>query len=212
MNVTFKCLHCSQPMTVSDISKSDGICDNCNPFDPSCGAKSAMSESPQRLRAALESIWQYGADTLSGRTDGPDDRAWQRDAVREMTMRTRDGLEATQAAKQAEPVAMVRHVTYEGIARNGIAQEIVMLDGAPMLPDGSYLYATPQPAAPAQELSDEQIRAIFLANGFTVKEGQSDLKPYVFAAARALLAAARAQSQEPPGGAVGTASTTLSAG
>ncbi len=40
-------------------------------------------------------------------------------------------------------------------------------------------------------ITDEQIRAVFLENGFTVKEGQADLKPYVFAAARALLVAAQ---------------------
>jgi hypothetical protein len=39
-------------------------------------------------------------------------------------------------------------------------------------------------------MNDSQIREIFLANGFTIKEGQTDLKPYVYAAARALLAAA----------------------
>lgn len=40
-------------------------------------------------------------------------------------------------------------------------------------------------------LTDEQIREIFLANGFTIKEGNSDLKPYVYAAARAVLQAAQ---------------------
>jgi hypothetical protein len=39
-------------------------------------------------------------------------------------------------------------------------------------------------------MTDNQIREIFLANGFTIKDGQTDLKPYVYAAARALLAAA----------------------
>lgn len=38
------------------------------------------------------------------------------------------------------------------------------------------------------ELTDDQIRDVFLANGFTIKDGQPDLKPYVYAAARALLA------------------------
>lgn len=37
------------------------------------------------------------------------------------------------------------------------------------------------------EATDADIRAIFMAHGFTVKEGQTDLKPYVYAAARALL-------------------------
>lgn len=47
-------------------------------------------------------------------------------------------------------------------------------------------------AAPvaSEGVTDEQIRATFLAHGFTVKEGQTDLKPYVFEAARALLALA----------------------
>ena len=40
----------------------------------------------------------------------------------------------------------------------------------------------------AATLSDEQIRAVFLANGFTIKPGCDDLKPYVYKAARALLA------------------------
>ena len=38
--------------------------------------------------------------------------------------------------------------------------------------------------------SDDEIRAVFLANGFTIKDGQTDLKPYVYQAARALLSAA----------------------
>lgn len=44
-------------------------------------------------------------------------------------------------------------------------------------------------AAPAGER--ETIRAVFLRNGFTVKEGQTDLKPYVYAAAEELLSIAR---------------------
>ncbi|AHC93977.1 Lar-like restriction alleviation protein [Achromobacter phage JWAlpha] len=43
-------------------------------------------------------------------------------------------------------------------------------------------------SAPVAVLSDEDIREVFLAHGFTVKEGQTDLKPYVYVAARALLA------------------------
>ncbi len=39
-------------------------------------------------------------------------------------------------------------------------------------------------------ITDDQIREVFLANGFTIKDGQTDLKPYVYAAARALLAMA----------------------
>ena len=35
---------------------------------------------------------------------------------------------------------------------------------------------------------DDIIRAVFLKHGFTIKEGQADLKPYVYEAARALIA------------------------
>lgn len=38
------------------------------------------------------------------------------------------------------------------------------------------------------EVTDSMIREAFLANGFTIKDGHSDLKPYVYAAARAILA------------------------
>lgn len=38
------------------------------------------------------------------------------------------------------------------------------------------------------KISDEVIRDVFLRNGFTIKEGQADLKPYVYAAARELIA------------------------
>ena len=50
-----------------------------------------------------------------------------------------------------------------------------------------------------QELTDTQIREVFLENGFTIKEGQTDLKPYVYSAARALLAIAAPVPAIPPG-------------
>jgi hypothetical protein len=36
-------------------------------------------------------------------------------------------------------------------------------------------------------MTKDQIRKVFLRNGFTIKEGQDDLKPYVYAAAEELL-------------------------
>lgn len=47
---------------------------------------------------------------------------------------------------------------------------------------------------PAQVVPDAVIRDVFLSNGFTIKEGCSDLKPYVYSAARALLAMAAMSS------------------
>ena len=49
------------------------------------------------------------------------------------------------------------------------------------------LFAAIQQATQA-EVTDSMIREAFLANGFTIKEGHNDLKPYVYAAARAILA------------------------
>ncbi|MGV2866361.1 hypothetical protein [Achromobacter sp. AGC39] len=40
---------------------------------------------------------------------------------------------------------------------------------------------------------NDTIRAVFLAHGFTIKDGQTDLKPYVYEAAHALLSTLRAQ-------------------
>ena len=40
---------------------------------------------------------------------------------------------------------------------------------------------------PVNTLSDAEIREVFLANGFTIKDGHDDLKPYVYDAARAAL-------------------------
>jgi hypothetical protein len=48
--------------------------------------------------------------------------------------------------------------------------------------------ATPAAAPAVPEVSNDHIRAVFMSNGFTIKEGCTDLKPYVYAAARALLA------------------------
>lgn len=46
----------------------------------------------QKLEQALDSIRQYGRDTLSGRVDGPTDVTWLRDGVREMTKRAHSAL------------------------------------------------------------------------------------------------------------------------
>lgn len=54
-------------------------------------------------------------------------------------------------------------------------------------------HITNKVSAPAGER--ETIRAVFLRNGFTVKDGQTDLKPYVYAAAEELLSIARAAWQ-----------------
>ena len=58
-----------------------------------------MSKEAMKLALeALEGIQRYGLDTLSGRSDGPDDRDWQRAGVNEMTKRARLGITALQEA------------------------------------------------------------------------------------------------------------------
>jgi hypothetical protein len=47
--------------------------------------------------------------------------------------------------------------------------------------------------APAPSITDAQIREVFLAAGFTIKPGETDLRPYVYKAARDLIALAFAQ-------------------
>lgn len=54
---------------------------------------------------------------------------------------------------QGEAVAKVRHFDYRGIARNDFSQEAQMLDGAPVLPDGTLLYTAP-PAQPVERVPE----------------------------------------------------------
>lgn len=46
-------------------------------------------------------------------------------------------------------------------------------------------------------MTNDQIREILLANGFTIKPGHNDLKPYVYGAVHALLARVNAMGAEP---------------
>lgn len=63
-----------------------------------------MSREAMKLALeALDGIYRYGLDTLSGRSDGLDDRDWQRAGVNEMTKRARLGLTALQKALAEQP-------------------------------------------------------------------------------------------------------------
>ena len=64
--------------------------------------------------------------------------------------------------------------------------------------------ASPVIDKPAPLLDRARIREIFMAHGFTVKEGQTDLKQYVYDAADALLRAARAPADSQPAPVLGT--------
>ena len=95
-----------------------------------------------------------------------------------------------QPAQAAEPVAVVVPCyTPSG-------KRVALCSAKQDLPIGTKLYAAPQPSHTAQAAESvpavdrNRIREIFMAHGFTVKEGQTDLKQYVYDAADALLRAA----------------------
>lgn len=73
-----------------------------------------------------------------------------------------------------------------------LAGEIERMARAPL-----YAAPTPQDTAPARAgdrpnpMSRESIRSVLMAHGYTVKEGQTDLKPYVYEAAEELICLAR---------------------
>lgn len=50
----------------------------------------AFAEREAELVGALNGIYIYANDTLSGRADGPDDRKWQRDGIVEIRNRARE--------------------------------------------------------------------------------------------------------------------------
>jgi hypothetical protein len=96
-----------------------------------------------------------------------------------------DKLEAQIAAQAGqEPIGKL-------MRRNGVVSFHTdkMLSELSELPDETLLYAAPP--ANGINASDDKIREIFMRNGFTIKEGESDLKEYVFNAAYELIDAAR---------------------
>lgn len=52
-------------------------------------ARADLEAENKRLLDTIDAIYIYANDTLSGRTDGPDDREWQRAAVVEIRNRAR---------------------------------------------------------------------------------------------------------------------------
>lgn len=103
-----------------------------------------------------------------------------------------EAIAAAEQAQQAEPVAwevrngVVTHDFYktaedaEEVARD--MQKSHDLSGSIAAFNVRPVYA--QPPAVADR---DAIRRIFMAHGFTIKEGQTDLKPYVYEAAESLL-------------------------
>lgn len=91
-----------------------------------------------RLKEALESIRRYGLDTLSGRTDGPDDRDWQRAAVNEMTKRARLALAGTAGVKVGGELKHEDATAYIVIHELGVVSTIYTGPAAYTLPPGRH--------------------------------------------------------------------------
>lgn len=100
-----------------------------------------MVASDERIKADERAVpfgWVNFIGELSATKKNSDDRA----------VYLHPPARAAQVA-QGEAVAKVRHFDYRGIARNDFSQEAQMLDGAPVLPDGTLLYTAP-PAQPVE--------------------------------------------------------------
>lgn len=71
--------------------------------DALLAANESLAKDVEALQEALKSIQRYGADTLSGNVEGPSDRRWYSDGVREMEKRARAALAASASAKERTP-------------------------------------------------------------------------------------------------------------
>lgn len=108
-----------------------------------------MNTKHDALREALKSIQRYGWDTLSGRTDGPDDREWQRAAVKEMTKRATEALslpmpEAAAQGWKLVPVEPTHAMELAGVRVRYQGEEndvgniySAMLSASPAAPEGA---------------------------------------------------------------------------
>ena len=94
-------------------------------------------------------------------------------------------------------VKTVASCSGHGVKPGGVAladgRQLLLLESLEAF--NSAMSAITQAEVQAEPVTDEQIKAAFLANGFTIKEGLTDLKPYVYQAARALLQLAAPQAQ-----------------
>lgn len=144
----------------------------------------------------FEMIQEYGAAEHS-QNDG---------LAIHLLSKIKDAIAAAEQAQQAEPVAfgddVVQYISrWGGHCRNCADNMGICHTGLPC-GDGDKAIAhvltalayginngfLPRiPAQPPAVADRDAIRRVFMAHGFTIKEGQTDLKPYVYEAAEALL-------------------------
>ncbi|WP_407026753.1 hypothetical protein [Enterobacter asburiae] len=104
------------------------------------------------------------------------------------------------ASLEAEPVGEVSEqrdgLVMDGMVDLGGASTHRIIKGASKmkrLPLGTKFYTAP-PAPVSVNITRDQIRDIFMRNGFTIKDGQTDLKDYVYAAADELVSLLKTQA------------------
>lgn len=145
--------------------------------------------------------------------DGPPRLVWySQKALNDAILKTYEGHQPDVKLYTAQAAPAAADFTTLGAALRAIQQAIDLigepaddrmrtvkrvLRGAVIVAEDSGELSAPAAGAVAGP-TREQIRDVFLANGFTVKEGQTDLKPYVYAAAEALLALAAAPTPAAP--------------
>ena len=93
------------------------------------------------------------------------------------------------ASLEAEPVAWLLS---GGGAKNNVSFDSGNAYADP-LREVTPLYTAP-PAPVSVNITRDQIRDIFMRNGFTIKDGQTDLKDYVYAAADELVSLLKTQA------------------
>ena len=162
------------------------------------GAESDMAQQPApsaaALRVALEQAARQALETLERASD-----AGYSVECDETITALREALEqvAPRKTEQWNPMDSSN-------AETALQMAVVI---AHRDTEAAHQQATPHAdSQPAPVLDRARIREIFMAHGFTVKEGQTDLKQYVYDAADALLRAARAAADSvtaPAGGATG---------
>lgn len=84
------------------------------------------------------------------------------------------------------------HQQFSG-APEWVPQALQILDE---IDSGKLAWQAALAATGKQQVPDSVIRDVFLRNGFTIKDGRDDLKPYVYAAARELLGVGTAGKQQ----------------
>ena len=148
----------------------------------SCKSVQKRLEAQQPATGELE---PYDAGLLNDFGGG--NVEWWQDYIRAELGNAHDFYQSQITTPQ--PAQATQATDYVGVEPDGIVigfhEGNALVDHAGNLEEGNCLFLSPTiPTQATQaEVTDSMIREAFLTNGFTIKDGHSDLKPYVYAAA-----------------------------